>query len=109
MPYLRQQAETKTIILSGPTSTQKSGFAKALFGEYHLVTSVDALKLCVWVKCRNIIGDDFDFTTLKDGSVESLKQLFWSMSTVRMLCLSTPATHRPKSLSMCAVSSQRIA
>ena len=40
------------------------------------MTSVDALKLCSWVKCRNIIADDFDFTTLKDGSVGSLKQLF---------------------------------
>ena len=76
VPYLLRQAETKTIVLAGPSATQKSAFAKALFGEYHLVTSVDALKLCSFRKCRNIIADDFDFTTLKDGSVESLKQLF---------------------------------
>ena len=32
--------------------------------------------MCAWFKCRHIIANDFDFTTLKDGSVESLKQLF---------------------------------
>ena len=41
------------------------------------MTSVEALKMCVWVKCRNMICDDFDLTLgLKEGSVESLKQLF---------------------------------
>ena len=76
VPYLQRKSETKTIIVAGPPSTQKSNFAKSLFGEYHFVTSVDALKLCSWYKCRNIIADDFDFTTLKDQSVGSLKQLF---------------------------------
>ena len=65
VPYLLKQAETKTIIRSGPSATQKTGLAKAMFEEYHLVTSVDALKLCKSVKCRNILAGDFDFTTLK--------------------------------------------
>ena len=33
VPYLQRKSETKTIVLAGPSATQKSAFAKALFGE----------------------------------------------------------------------------
>ena len=67
-PFIQEQAKRKTIILAGPSSVNKTEFARVVHGPSVQVGDIEHIRDHVHSDTNHIVGDDFDFSSIGVGS-----------------------------------------